>query len=158
MYQIYQAEFLNETWNQSTTIDEENALGSSQYKHQHNCSMHPKNTSTVDTSLTPSLRNREWSMSYCCHVVTPLCHLPLGWRCDRRRVMTAVAASEVKDWGGWRQGCTRELRSRPYLAERRTFFSRQTNWHARWDMVLLPSLLRNNGRWGARTLATPSRS
>jgi len=26
------------------------------------------------------------------------------------------------------------------------YFSAQTNWHAQWDMVLLPSLLRNNGR------------
>jgi hypothetical protein len=33
-----------------------------------------------------------------------------------------------------------------FAVEKHDIFSVQTNWHARWDMVLLPSLLRNNGR------------
>jgi hypothetical protein len=33
-----------------------------------------------------------------------------------------------------------------FVAEKYFYFSVQTNWHAQWDMVLLPSLLRNNGR------------
>jgi hypothetical protein len=33
-----------------------------------------------------------------------------------------------------------------FVAEKHDIFSVQTNWHARWDVVLLPSLPRNNGR------------
>jgi hypothetical protein len=33
-----------------------------------------------------------------------------------------------------------------FVAEKYDIFSVQTNWHVQWNMVLLPSLLRNNGR------------